>query len=181
MTRRSTALLFCFQVFLLCSGCARPSPDSSVRETPPECALLADEVIRYLLANGASIADDTPSQSKWLTASLRTELTDAVRRCREEATRRPDERIHFPSNSTFLLAWDPPSAFRVLGSRRYCDLAIVDFEFSWGQGTQYEGNRRIMSYVFRLDDGSWRLDDVYSFREEYAQPACLSQELRSAP
>ena len=58
---------------------------------------------------------------------------------------------------------------------------MVDVRHCWDEDTQYEGNQRTMSYVFVLENGSWRLDDAYCFREPFAPPSSLSQELRSKP
>jgi len=154
---------------------SRPFP------APIECLDTARLLLSYLLNEKTDIGSDRASQSRWLSVKLRSEFEKKQRTCEEELKHRPMDKIISPSNNYFLLTWEPPSAYTIIGSRRYGNVAFVDFEFRWGKGKQYEGNRRIQSYIFTLDNGKWKLDDVYSVREAYAAPGNLSNELRSRP
>jgi len=148
---------------------------------PIECLDTAHLLLSYLLNEKTDIGSDRVMQSQWLSVKLRSELEKKQRACEEELKHRPMDKIISPSNNDFLLTWEPPSAYTIIGSRRYGNIAFVDYEFRWGIGKQYEGNMRIQSYIFILENGNWKLDDVYSVREAFAAPGNLSNELRSRP
>jgi len=158
-----------------------PIAGSPPFDAPIECLDTARLLLSYLLNEKTHIGTDRASQNRWLSVKLRSELEKKQRACEEELKRRPMDKIVSPSNNDFLLIWEPPSAYTIIGSRRYENTAFVDFEFRWGIGKHYEGNRRIQSYIFILENGKWKLDDVYNVREPYAAPGNLSNELRSSP
>jgi hypothetical protein len=151
------------------------------RTAPIECLDTARLLLSYLLNGKTDIGNDNDSQSRWLSTELRRELKKKQRAVDVEVKRRPTEKILSPSNADFLLAWEPPSACTIIGSRRYGNIVFVDVEFRWGKGKNYEGNRRLQSYIFIYENGKWKLDDVYSAREAYAPPGNLSREFRSRP
>lgn len=155
-----------------------PGPTGFVKNAETE---LVREFIRYLFTPGTDLGVDSTNQEHWLTAALDAELDDAYRRCAEAAAAHPDERYDLPTNSNFYDAWDPPTTFRILGSRVYGSQAFVDVEYAWGANTNYPGDQRKISYVLVLVDGAWKLDDVISVRGEFASPGSLSASLRSMP
>jgi hypothetical protein len=139
-------------------------------------------LVSYLIANTRNITEDDKTQSAWLAPQLRKEFTQNARWAKERQKRLPDIRTDAPGNDTFLNAWDAPTAYSILGSRSYADYAIVDVEFKWGAGTNYAGSRRLASFIFHRDAGLWRLDDRYSYRNEFSpQPNSLSQHLSTMP
>jgi hypothetical protein len=56
--------------------------------------------------------------------------------------------------------------------------AIIDVLYKWGPKTNYPGDERITSFIFLLEDGAWKLDDVYTFRGKFAQAESLNQYFR---
>lgn len=148
--------------------------------TSPEVAVVR-EFIQYLFTPGTDIATASVAQTRWLTQALGAELDEAYLRCAEAAAAHPDERYDLPSNSDFYDSWDPPSKFRLLGSRIYGTQAFVDVEYAWGPETNYPGDRRTISYVMAFTDGMWRVDDVLTIRGEFASPGSLSAALRDMP
>lgn len=150
-------------------------------QAPLKCRQVAKSLLQYLMDASKNISNDLEAQNRWLSQALRKELQESVKRCKEEAARRPDERVDIPSNDDFLSAWDPPTSYRIVGSRRYGEIAVVDIEFYWGAQTNYPGDKRIVAYIFKFEDGAWRLDDLYVYRATYASPFSLSNTLRSMP
>jgi hypothetical protein len=56
--------------------------------------------------------------------------------------------------------------------------AVIDVLYKWGPNTNYPGDERTSSFVFMLEDGAWKLDDIYTFRGAFVQAESLSQYLR---
>lgn len=148
---------------------------------PVECLRTAQSLLGYLFNEKPDISQDITNQDRWLSKNLRDQLFKTKKNCAEEAKRRPNEKIEWPTNESFLMAWEKPSAYNIIGSRRYGSIVFVDVEFSWGASKNYAGNRRIQSYIFMFEHGHWKLDDVYNVREKYAEPANLVTELRALP
>ena len=166
------ALVIVFQAFpLTCMA------ESRTINAPVECLDTARSLISYLLNEKTDISKDRAAQSRWLSAELRSDLETKRKASEEDFKRNPTDKIDWPDNRDFFLTWEPPSTATILGSRRYGDIAFVDFEFKWGKGKNYEGNTRIQSYIFILRNGKWKLDDVYHVREPFAWPANLSSML----
>lgn len=97
----------------------------------------------------------------------------------EVATFKDKNDPDFPGNGTFLGFWDPPTTYTILSSRRYEERAVIDISYSWGKGTNYQGDSRLTSYVFVLEEGQWKLDDMYTFRGKYATAESLNEYLTS--
>lgn len=154
---------------------------ASAEQAPLKCRQAAQSLLQYLMDANTNLSDDPEAQHRWLSQQLRQELTQSVKRCKEEAARRPDERVDIPSNDDFLSSWDHPTSYKIVGSRRYGDSAVVDVELRWGLRTNYPGDKRVVAYIFRFEDGQWRLDDLYVYRAKHASPLSLSDSLRSMP
>lgn len=140
---------------------------------PKECLLAFRELFRYLQKNEPSIVRDEQAQKRWLTQELRKALM------RKVATfTSPQDDPDFPGNNTFIRSWDYPSTFSIVASRRYGKRAIIDVLYKWGPKTNYPGDERTTSFIFLLEDGAWKLDDVYTFRGEFVQAESLNQYFR---
>jgi hypothetical protein len=139
---------------------------------PKECLLAFREFFRYLQTD-ASIVRDEQAQKRWLTQELRKALTAKV-----ATFTSPQDDPDFPSNNTFIGSWDHPSTYSIVASRRYGPRAIVDVLYKWGPKTNYPGDERTTSFIFLLEDGAWKLDDVYTFRGKFAQAESLNQYFR---
>ena len=55
---------------------------------------------------------------------------------------------------------------------------MIDVLYKWGPGSNYAGDQRTTSFVFLLEDGAWKLDDMYIFRGTYVTSESLSQYFR---
>jgi hypothetical protein len=149
----------------------KPLPVSVV---PAECIATFRQFFNYVQQDKPSIVTDERAQQRWLTKELREALKQKVATFKDQ----PDD-PDFPGNGTFVGTWDKPSAFAIIGSRRYGDRAVLDVWYAWGKGTNYPGDTRLSYFIFRLEDGRWKLDDVYTFRGEFASAESLNAYLRS--
>lgn len=149
-------------------------------EAPRECMTALREFMNYIFRDKPDMAEDAEAQKRWLTGSLREKLAYRLELSRQQQKQNPDDKIDFPSNSTFIGSWEHPTTYSIAGSRRYGERAVIDVHYEWGKGTNYPGDTRLVSYVFLLEDGSWKLDDVYTFRGEFIHAHSLSEELGEA-
>ena len=140
---------------------------------PRECVAAFREFFGYLQKKDTSIVKDEQAQQRWLTQELRKALQQKV-----ATFTSPQDNPDFPGNGTFIGSWDYPTAYSIVASRRYGKRAIIDVLYKWGPKTNYPGDERTTSFIFLLEDGKWKLDDVYTFRGEFVQAESLNQYLR---
>ena len=141
---------------------------------PAECISTFRQFFNYVQQEKPSIITDEHAQNRWLTKDLREALKQKLATFKDQPND-PD----YPGNGTFLGTWDKPSTFTIIGSRRYENRAVLDVWYAWGKGTNYPGDTRLSYFIFRLEDGRWKLDDVYTFRGEFASAESLNAYLRS--
>ena len=140
---------------------------------PRECLAAFRAFLRYLQKSEPGIVRDEQAQNQWLTKELRQALA------RKVATfTSPADDPDFPSNNTFIGSWDQPTSYAIVSSRRYGNRGVIDVLYKWGPKTNYPGDERTSSFIFLLEDGVWKLDDIYTFRGEFVQAESLSQYLR---
>ncbi|HEX8246561.1 MAG TPA: hypothetical protein VF599_00125 [Pyrinomonadaceae bacterium] len=154
-----------------------PASNNGDAAAPPECLKTFDEFFEYVY-NGkgkTNIAEDAAAQEKWLSKHLKKIFTENIK-----VMSKPDNSHDFPSNGTFVGSWEFPASFSVAGSRRYENRSVVDVRYKWGRGQNYEGDERLTSFIFVLEDGKWKLDDIYTFRGEFIGEGSLVQDLKTA-
>ena len=170
---------------LVCAGlvCAQRSQRPVIAEVkapapaivaPRECLAAFRDFFRYLQTSDPGIVRDERAQKRWLSEDLRKALTQKL-----ATFTSPADDPDYPSNNTFIGSWDQPSTYAVASSRRFGKRAVIDVRYKWGPKTNYPGDERITSFIFLLEDGAWKLDDIYTFRGEFVQAESLSQYLRS--
>lgn len=140
---------------------------------PRECLTVFREFFQYLQKNDPGIVRDEQAQKRWLTQELRKGLMQKV-----GTFTSPADNPDYPSNATFIGSWDYPTTYSIVSSRRYGKRAIIDVLYKWGPKTNYPGDERTTSFIFLLEDGAWKLDDVYTFRGEFVQAESLNQYFR---
>lgn len=145
-----------------------------VSQAPAASISAFRQFFSYVQKPDSSIVKDEVAQSRWLTKNLRDALRKKVASFKDQP-----EDPDFPSNSTFIGTWDNPSTFTIIGSRRYDKRAVIDVWYEWGKETNYPGDTRLSLFVFMFEDGAWKLDDVYTFRGEFASAESLNFYLRS--
>ena len=165
------------------AGFAQGPPRHAIKEVkqktvvtaaPRECLLAFRDFFNYVQKNEPSIVRDETAQKRWLTQQLRDALLAKIATFTDPAAD-PD----FPRNSTFIGSWDSPTTYSIASSRRYGKRAVIDVLYKWGPGTNYPGDERTTSFIFLLENGAWKLDDIYIFRGEYVEPESLNQYLKT--
>ncbi len=187
MTKYTLAVLLSFFV-IVCAhsqsalGQTRQSTSTTIQEVkhrpvtvaaPRECLSAFREFFSYLQKAGTNIVRDETAQNRWLTQELRKALAQKV-----ATFTSPADNPDFPSNATFIGSWDNPTTWSIVASRRYGRRAVIDVLYKCGPKTNYPGDERTSSFVFMLEDGGWKLDDIYTFRGAFVQAESLSQYLR---
>jgi hypothetical protein len=176
---------FAVALILSCAGliCAQQSAKSAITEVkqtapsvvaPRECLVAFREFFRYLQNTEPGIVRNEQAQKRWLSQNLRKALAQKLATF-SSAADDPD----YPSNSTFIGAWDQPTTYAIVSSRRYGKRAVIDVLYKWGPQTNYPGDERTTSFIFLLEDGAWKLDDIYTFRGKFVEAESLNQYLLS--
>lgn len=183
MTKRTTAITICVIVSLsVANAFSQKRPATTIQEVkssgvpagaPKECLLAFRDFFRYLQRNDANIVRDEAAQKRWLSAELRKALAQKL-----ATFTSPGDDPDYPGNGTFIGSWDYPTTYSIAASRRYGNRAVVDVLYKWGPKTNYPGDERTTSFIFLLEDGAWKLDDIYTFRGAYAEAESLNQYLR---
>jgi hypothetical protein len=137
---------------------------------PKQCLLAFREFFNYLQKNEPSIVKDERAQKLFLSENLRKAFQQKIASF-TSGSDDPD----FPSNATFIGSWDYPTTYSIVSSRRYGDRAIIDVLYKWGPKTNYPGDERTTSFIYVFEDRMWKLDDVYTFRGEFAKAESLNQ------
>ena len=140
---------------------------------PRECLAAFRGFFQYLQKSEPGIIRDEVAQKRWLTQELRKALAQKL-----ATFTSPKDDPDYPSNNTFIGSWDQPTSYAIVASRRYGKRAVIDVLYKWGPKTNYPGDERTTSFIFLLEDGAWKLDDIYTFRGEYVQAESLNQYLR---
>lgn len=140
----------------------------------------AQALFDFLLTPRTDIGANRSAQESWLAPGLREMLDDA--RTRVQSARRsgmvemgPDP--HEPRNSTFLNAWDSPTACEVTGSKAYKDDYLVFVFCGWGKRTNYPGLSGRYALTMKLHSGRWLVDDI-RFSIDDQDESTLSGEIR---
>ena len=149
------------------------SQTTAAAAAPRECLLAFREFFQYVQRNEPDIIRDEKAQQRLLTESLRKALAEHVANSKP-----PSENPDYPSNGNFVGAWDPPTTYSIVGSRRYGKRAIIDVLYKWGPNTNYAGDERTTSFVFVLEHGAWKLDDIYTFGGKFVTAQSLYQYFR---
>jgi hypothetical protein len=138
--------------------------------TPNKCLLAFREFFKYLQKSEPSIVKDERAQKLFLSENLRKAFQQKIASF-TDGSNDPD----FPGNGTFIGSWDYPTTYSIVSSRRYGNLAIIDVLYKWGPNTNYPGDERTTSFIYVFEDRMWKLDDIYTFRGEFAKAESLNQ------
>ena len=174
---------FAVVLILTCAGFVCAQKQSAIVEVkhtaaavaaPRECLVAFREFFRYLQKTDPGIVRDEQAQKRWLSDDLRKALAQKL-----ATFTSPADDPDYPSNNTFIGSWDQPTTYAIVSSRRYGKRAVIDVLYKWGPKTNYPGDERTTSFIFRLENGTWKLDDIYTFPGEFVQAESLNQYLRS--
>ncbi len=175
--------IFFIQFILVNAGSTEIEGTNSSQDEVPvhDYEKTAQAIIEYILGDDTNIGNDRGAQDKWLSKKLKTELANNQEACRQAQKSRPTDKILLPNNNNFVHSWEKPSFFKILGTRLYKESAFVDVLFKWGSKQNYAGEQRIESFIFIMENNTWKLDDVYNIRSNFSEPESLSSYLRSYP
>jgi hypothetical protein len=150
----------------------------SATEAPPEAVKRVREIIRYLFHQKPDIATDTSAQNRWLSEQMRKALSNRQTVYAAYAKENPESPEGPPSNADFIGSWNYPTGFRLVGSRLAGQRAVVDVLFTWGKNTEYPGDTRLTYYVLVRENGSWKLEDIYTFEGKFVSAGSLLETFR---
>jgi len=147
---------------------------------PAEAVQRAREIILYLFHEKPDIASDANAQTRWLSGPMRKALANRQKVYANYAKENPDSPEGPPSNSDFIGSWNYPTSFRFVGSRLSGQRAVVDVLFTWGKDTEYPGDTRLTYYVLIRENGSWKLEDIYTFEGKFVAAESLLETFRQS-
>jgi hypothetical protein len=139
---------------------------------PKQCLLAFRDFFSYLQKSESNIVKDQRAQKLFLSENLRKAFQQKIASF-GNGIDDPD----FPGNGTFIGSWDYPTTYSIVSSRRYGNRAVIDVLYKWGPKTNYPGDERTTSFIYVLEDRTWKLDDIYTFRGEFATAESLNQYL----
>jgi hypothetical protein len=158
----------------------------ALKQAPKECLAVFEEFFRYLQEPEPSLISDERAQAQWLSAGLRKALAHHLKGFENRK-----DRHGYPSNVSFIGVWDDPTTYSVLGSRHYDyrdsdnpddNRAMIDVLYEWDKAgsldNNYPGEKSLRSFVFVHERGGWRLDDIYTFTDEYEAAGSLNSYWR---
>lgn len=137
-----------------------------------------NDFFTYLLSRKHEIVKDSSAQTRWLTKDVRHALVTAESAASKAAKAHPNEQVDSPDNGTFLAAWDPPSSFKITGTKVKDATATVDLLFTWGPKTEYPGETRKMTVLLAQEDGGWKVSDIQSHAAKFNKASTLLGDLR---
>ena len=151
---------------------------SKATGAPAESIRQVREFIRYVFRAKPDLATDAEARQRFLSRQLEEAFVRRQTRYAEFVKKQetPDPP---PGNIDFVGSWDYPTSFRFVGSRGYPNRAVIDVLFTWGKDTNYPGDTRLTSYSFIREQGSWKLEDIYTFDGKFMQARSLLQEFRN--
>ena len=147
---------------------------------PAEAIQRVRELLKYLFHEKPDIASDTSAQTRWLSEPMRKALANRQKVYAQYAKENPDSPEGPPSNSDFIGSWNYPTSFRFVGSRLAGQRAVVDVLFTWGKDTEYPGDTRLTYYVLVRENGSWKLEDIYTFEGKFVAAGSLLETFRQS-
>jgi hypothetical protein len=186
---KTTKLVCLLTVLLITNSCTkdvgRREVDNnapSQKQAPAECVAVYREFFAYVFKPEPNIVTDEQAQKRWLSKLMIRAFTDHI-----QSFPHPSETPDYPTNSTFVGVWNYPTTYSIIGSRHYDtrnddnpddNRAVIDVLYEWdtqtdGLENQYPGEKSLRSFIFVHEDGAWKLDDIYTFTDEYSRPGSL--------
>ena len=143
---------------------------------------VAKEFFAYLstnhrLSTGLDISSDASAQDRFLSTDLRQSLAAALKYNQRHHPQSGGVPIPPPDNSSFLLAWDPPTKFVVIRVVQTPFTAIVAGQCVWGPLQQYSGEVRPTFFLLVFERGAWRISDIQAAKAKFNRDMSLRADL----
>lgn len=152
------------------------------------------EFFEFLKKAKPDISKDIMAQDRWLSESFRRDMKKFDDAWSLKLKKHPDYKPENPNNGDFLGVWNAPTTYSIVSSREYdyrdqfnpkAFRTVIDVLYQWGQEkdleNQYPGVRNLHSFYFIFENGSWKLDDIYIFNDEFTSSESLRQYYRNLP
>jgi hypothetical protein len=149
-------------------------------------------LFEYVKKAKPDIVQDQKAQERWLTKTFRSEMLAFNAARVEYMKQHPTDKPEYPSNYSFLGVWNKPTTYSIVSARQYdyrnaanpnAYRTTVDVFYEWGHedtiNNQYPGVRNLHSFMFTMEDGSWKLDDIYVYNDEFTTSESLRQYFRT--
>ena len=146
----------------------------------------------YVKKNEPDIVKDKQAREKWLSKGFRQVMMESNLVWEEYLKKNPDNKPDGPSNSSFTGVWNQPTTYSIVSTRQYdyrdknnphALRTMIDALYVWGNEdgleNQYPGVRNLHTFMFILENGAWKLDDVYIFNDEFTSSESLRQHFRT--
>lgn len=128
--------------------------------------------LAYIFSNSPNLFFNSNAQDKWFSSDLQKTIKRHLQIY--EYGSLVMESPYFPDNSTFIGAWDYPIKYQVLDSRINSEKVEIDIEYIWEKGTNYERTTRRLTFFFVLENGDWKIEDIYHHPSEFSSAFRLS-------
>jgi hypothetical protein len=128
--------------------------------------------LTYIFSNSPNLFFNSDAQDKWFSSDLQKAIKRHLRIY--EYGSLAMESPYFPDNSTFIGAWDYPTHYQVLDSRISGEKVEIDIQYIWGKGINHEGTTRRLTFFFVLENGDWKIEDIYHHPSEFSSAFRLS-------
>jgi hypothetical protein len=187
--------IICLFVFILLTNSCAEVPrmqevennSHALKQAPTECLSVFKEFFDYVnKGERLSIVTDEQAQTRWLSQSLRKRFVNHTKRSGS-----PTENPDYPSNRSFVGVWNLPTTYSIVGSRHYdyhnsknpkANRVVIDVLYEWGSEdtieNQYPGIKSLRSFIFVYEDTTWKLDDIYTFNDEFSTADSLYYRLK---
>jgi hypothetical protein len=144
--------------------------------------------LKYVKNGRPDIVQDINAQERFLSRSLRKAMMDSNTRWVEYLKKHPEDKPDGPSNESFTGVWNQPTTYSIVSARQYdyrdeknpnALRTIIDVLYVWGNeddiNNQYPGVRNLHTFILIFEDGTWKLDDIYIYSDEFASSESLWQ------
>src|ERR1041385_7328003 len=145
-------------------------------DASPESLLALHRFLSFIFKPNPILTKDKPAQGELLSRHVREGIEHLWQAYAKFEKDNPGYDCS-PDNDLFVGAWDYPSTYSIVGSRRYPSRTFIDVTYHWGPETNYPGDERLVSYVLVFEDGKWKLDDIFASRGEYIDAKTLTASL----
>ncbi|MCH7227866.1 hypothetical protein [Haloferula sp. A504] len=138
--------------------------------------------MRILFKSERDILTDEAVKKRYFSKELRQAIDDSLADA-AEWTPPPNHPWPHPANQdrfnrTIFNSWDLPTTFSLGEVAEDGDSATVAVYYDWGEGTQYEGNRRATSVRLVYESEGWRIDDLITHEGAFISAGSLRAQLK---